>query len=148
MTPGCVYVNDSGCFDGNFNYSLGLFVDHRLAGKFLLGLAADLQGIGSDDVDFYTSDLIDVSLSLKAQLGSRTGRVAVRPGLGVGYGTVEVLGDRVGHVTLRGFLEALFPTRGRLTWMSELAVYGAVGDSENVDTSFGPGLFFRAGIVF
>lgn len=144
--PGCVYVDDSDCFDSSVSYSLGGFVDTRLGEKLLGGIALDLHNGSSADSDF--EELIyDLSLNLKADLGETT---TFRPGFGLGYARSDVEGETLQAMTVRALLEVILPSSGQgPNWLGEVALYASpAGGTECCDVTWGPGFYLRGGVVF
>lgn len=148
ISSGTIYVDD-GEFDSDASYSIGAFVDHRLAPKLFGGLGLDVHNISAFDEE---KMLIDAELTLKALIGEGRGRVAFRPGIGLGYGSVgEISGVAASsqYFTVRGFAEILLPMSGRSAWLGEIAVLaGPSGGNSDLDITFGPMVLVRAGVVF
>ena len=145
--PGCVYIEDSDCFESDVNYSFGGFLDYLFAERISGGLFADVHGISGEGTED-TENMIDLGATLKGIILASGGSVTLRPGLGVGYGMVTVADEDVKFLTLRGMLEALFDVGG-LRVGAEAGVYtGPSGGNEELDVTFGPGFLARAIIEF
>jgi hypothetical protein len=146
ISPGCVYVEDSDCFETNVSYSVGLAVDRRLGERFFGGLYLDTHGVSSDALD-ETELLLDVGVALKAELASGA-TYLFRPGIGFGYGRISIFDETSQHLTLRGMLEAIL-VRARYSLLGEIGVYySPAGGTPDADVSFGPGLLARVGVGF
>lgn len=140
------FETDAGCVDADLSPSLGAFVDYEVLGPLSTGLYLDVHGLTGDFDD--REYMLDVGAALKAQLGGRSSRAFLRPGVGVGYGTVDV-GDGAQLLTTRATLEVIVPQAGGMSWMFEGGGYMApMGDANGGDVEFGPGLLLRAGVVF
>lgn len=148
ITSGTIYVED-GEFDSDASYSIGGFLDYRLAPKLFGGISVDAHNISAFDEE---KMLVDAELTLKALVAGATGRVAVRPGLGIGYGTVGAISgvaESSQYLTVRGFAEVLVPLGARSAWLGEVAVLaGPSGGNSDLDITFGPMLLVRGGFVF
>ena len=137
--------SDAGSVDTDLSPSIGGFVDYGF-GPISAGLYADVHGLTGDFDD--REYMLDLGGALKAQLGSSGSKAYLRPGIGVGYGTVDV-GDGAQFLTTRGTIEVVIPQAGGFGWMFEGGAYFApMGDADGEDVEFGPGLILRAGVVF
>lgn len=143
--PGCVYIEDSDCLDSDVNWSLGGFLDYQLSPQFLGGVYLDLDGLSGDFVD---DDIFaEVGFALKAQIGGDISPALIRPGFSVGLGRAFDL--ETTHLTIKGLVEVVVPTGGRIAWMGEAALWaGPAGGNEDVDVTFGPGVIVRGGVIF
>lgn len=140
------FETDAGCLDADLSPSIGGFVDYGILGPLSLGLYADVHGLTGDFDD--REYMLDLGGALKAQLGGPSARAYLRPGIGVGYATVDV-GDGAQLLTTRATLEVVIPQAGGLSWMFEGGAYMAPsGDADGQDVEFGPGLLLRAGVLF
>lgn len=147
VAPGCVYIDDSFCFDADANLGLGGFLDYALAERLSGGLFVDVHSVSVEGSD--TETMIDLGFMLKAFIPVSGDAVALRPGFGLGYGRVTVEGEDVEFLTLRAPLEVLYVGGGGITWGGELALYyGPTGGSDESDVTFGPGFMLRGLIVF
>ena len=148
FSPGCVYVDDSDCFDASVSFSIGGFVDTRLGEKLLGGVSLDLNNVESADSDF-EEILLDVAVNLKADLSDPSSSVRFRPGIGFGYARASVDDETLQALTIRALVEALFPSESGRTWIAELGVYAApAGGTECCDVTWGPGVHLRGGLIF
>ncbi|HEX6590243.1 MAG TPA: outer membrane beta-barrel protein [Longimicrobiales bacterium] len=140
------FESDAGCVDADLSPSIGGFVDYGILGPLSVGLYADVHGLTGDfDGREY---MLDLGGALKARLGGPGSRAYLRPGVGVGYGTVDV-GSGAQLLTTRATLEVVIPEAGGLSWMIEGGAYMApMGDADGEDVEFGPGLILRAGVLF
>ena len=139
------FESDDGTLETDLSPSIGGFVDYGF-GPIAAGLYADVHGLTGefDDREY----MLDVGAALKAQLGSSGSRAYLRPGIGVGYGTVDV-GDGATFLTTRGTIEVVIPQAGGFGWSFEAGAYWApTGSADDVDLEFGPGLILRAGVIF
>ncbi|HUF14169.1 MAG TPA: outer membrane beta-barrel protein [Longimicrobiales bacterium] len=140
------FETEAGCLDADMSPNIGGSVEYGILGPFSLGLYADVHGLTGDfDGREY---MLDLGGALKAQIGGPSARAFLRPGIGVGYGTVDV-GDGAQLLTTRATVEVVIPQVGGLSWMFEGGAYMAPkGDADGTDVEFGPGLILRAGILF
>ena len=140
------FETDAGCLDADLSPTIGGSVDYGILGPLSLGMYADVHGLTGDFED--REYMLDVGGALKAQIGGPSARAFLRPGIGVGYGTVDV-GDGAQFLTTRATLEVVIPQAGGLSWLFEGGAYMALnGDADGEDVEFGPGLLLRAGVLF
>ena len=140
------FETEAGCVDVDMSPSLGGSIDYGILGPLSLGLYADVHGLTGDFED--REYMLDLGGALKAQIGGPSARAFLRPGIGVGYATVDV-GDGAQFLTTRATLEIVVPQAGGLSWLFEGGVYMAPkGDADGTDVEFGPGLLLRAGVLF
>ena len=132
--------------DLDLSPSLGAFFDYGLGSALWGGLYADVHGLTGDlDGREY---MVDVGATLKTRVGDRTRRAFFRPGVGVGFGSVDVAGGAQ-FLTTRGTVEVVVPQAGNMSWSFEGGVYWApMGDADGADVEFGPGFLLRAGVLF
>ena len=131
--------------DTDLSPSIGGFFDFGF-GPLSAGVYADVHGLTGEFVD--REYMLDAGAALKASLGGLGSRAYLRPGVGVGYGTVDV-GDGATFLTTRGTLEVVVPQAGGMSWVFEGGAYWApTGDADGTDVEFGPGLLLRAGVQF
>lgn len=132
--------------DADLGPSAGGFIDFGLGSLLSAGLYADVHGLTGDFDD--RSYMIDAGGTLKLSLGDRGGRAYLRPGIGVGYASVDV-GPSADFLTTRGTVEVVVPQAGHMSWLFEAGLYwapsGSIGDD---DGGFGPGFLLRAGVLF
>lgn len=94
---------------------------------------------------------IDVGLSLKYHIYDDKGRVSHKPGVGVGYAHLAIIGqlERTDYMTVRAFWETIFFTEGRHAWILEGVVYAApVGGNSEVRITYGPVVQLRFGVLY
>lgn len=145
VTPGCIYVDDSDCIDGEVSYSVGGFLDYPLSPRLFGGLALDLHGVSAENSDD-TETLLGVSLTLKADIPQDA--LTFRPGVGLGFGRVDFGQETSQHLTLQGLVDLVFP-RPDMSFLVEVSVYASpAGGTDCCDVTFGPGGTLRAGIIF
>ena len=145
--PGCVYVEDSDCFESDVNYSFGGYLDYLFAERISGGVFLDLHGISGEGTED-TENMIDVGATIKGIILASGGSLTFRPGIGVGYGAVTVADEDVNFLTLRGMLEALFDVGGLRLGVEGGVFTGPSGGNEDLDVTFGPGFLARAIIEF
>lgn len=139
------FDTDAGSIGTDLSPSVGGFVDYGF-GPISAGLYADVHGLTGDFDD--REYMLDMGGAIKAQLGSSGSKAYLRPGIGIGYGTVDV-GDGATFLTTRGTIEVVVPQAGGFAWTFEGGGYWApTGDADGADVEFGPGLLLRAGVLF
>jgi len=143
----CVDVEDVICIDTDLAPSGGVFLDYGLTDAVFGGLYADVHGVKGDFGDD-REYMIDVGAMLKATFGSTMRRAYFRPGIGAGFGTLDV-GETAQFLTTRATLEVVIPQVGGTSWLAEAGVYYApLGSAGDADVTFGPGFMLRGGVLF
>lgn len=141
--PGCVYVDDSACIDGEVNPGFGGFVDYMLADRLSGGLYLDIQRVGVEAFD-ETETMFDVGLALKAVIPLSGSNLTFRPGFGFGYGRVVVFDEATTFLTMRVPLEVTVDLASGRSMGGEFGVYFApMGGTDDADVSFGPGFLLK-----
>jgi len=142
--------------DQEQDFSLGIFYDFPIGNDFHYGLSADFfrmkwSGIGDADRFRQSETLLDMALSVKANLWLLHDRLAFRPGFAVGLGTQKRRFNFKGtnHLTLKVFGEVLFFTNSNLGIVSGFGIWHSPsgGDSDH-DIKIGPMFYSRIGILF
>lgn len=147
ISSGTVFVEDFE-FDTDMSYSLGGFLDYRLAPKLLGGVAVDVHNISAFDE---SETLFNVGLALKAIIAGETSNLMFRPGLVIGYGSLGSTAETESsqYFTIGGNAELIFMTQGSFSWLGEVGIYaGPSGGNSEFDITFGPMFIIRGGIVF
>jgi hypothetical protein len=133
----------------------GVFFDIGLHGKTMLGLEVELYDIQIDLYDFLDWDnrakLINFSLDIKHAIAYKHSRMAVRPGVGVGYGYLAELGpiEQASFMLAKAFTEVLFVTDPKIIWVLEAAVVMTpYGRTDDYEITANPFLMFRGGARF
>lgn len=150
ITPGTVYLNDNFEIDTDLSYSVGGFLDYRLAPKLTGGLAIDFNNISLFEV---SNTLLDMGFTLKALVGSNTGRITFKPGIGFGFGLgissdlEDVEGSK--YFTGRAITEVAIALRGKTSLLIEGNLYfSPAGGNDEYDITFGPMFLIRGGFAF
>lgn len=144
---GTLYVEDF-AYETEASFSLGGFVDYQLSPKLYGGLSLDMDQISAFDE---TKMIYNFGMTLKALVYGQSSKLTFRPGFGLAYGAVSAIGDldNSSYFTVNGFLELVIPTEGNLSWLIEVAFYGAPsGGNAALDITFGPMIRLRGGLIF
>ena len=94
---------------------------------------------------------IDIGLDLKYHIYNDKKSVSHKPGVGIGYGHLALMGflERSDYLTIRVFWEMTFFTRKRHAWLLDLTAYGApVGGNDDYNVTYGPVVLVRLGVVY
>ena len=142
--------------DQKTSFMLGLFYDFPMGRDFQYGLAMDILRMdwksGSDEYDLDESELmLDLSINVKAFMRVPGNRVAIRPGVGVGYGVMRrrEAFNGTNYLTLKAYAEIAVAINDTKVLLLDAGVWNAPtgGDSET-DISVGPLVFVRGGLAF
>lgn len=145
VTPGCIYVDDSDCIDGEISYSLGAFLDYPLSPRLFGGLALDVHDASHEAAED-SETLLNIAMTLKANIPQDA--LTFRPGFALGYGRVDIGNETSQHLTIQGLVDLVFP-RPDMSFLVEASVYASpAGGTDCCDVTFGPGGTLRAGIIF
>jgi hypothetical protein len=134
-------------YDANVALTGGVLFDFPLTRTSTFGFTADL-------IDFQIFDkrqkALDVGVAFKYAIYRQYAKMALKPGLGVGYtylAHIEFL-DPTGYLTLKAFLESVFYVDRRFAWLADFGVFWApVGGNRDYDISYGPVVMLRFGVV-
>jgi len=147
ISPGTVYVEGID-YDSDISYTLGGFIDYRLAEKIFGGATLDLMNMSAYDDN---SMMIHLGVTLKALIYSEYSKLTFRPGIGIGYGRLGSLGPADGsdYFILMGGVEMIMATKSDLSWLAEIDIIGGpAGGNDEYEITFGPGFILRGGIIF
>ena len=126
----------------------GLFFDITLHQRTMLGLDIDLYDI---QILNDREKLFNLGLSVKHAFPKKHSRMAVRPGLGIGYGYLAEIGfvEQANMLMVRAFTEVLFLSDRKVAWLVEGAVVMTpYGRSLDHKISANPFLMLRGGARF
>ena len=147
ISPGTWFVGDFE-YDPDMGYSLGGFLDHKLAPKLTGGLDLDISKFSAYET---SSNLINFGITLKAILFSETSDFTFRPGIGIGYGSLGKMDiyESSSYFMLKGGVEVVYITQGGTSWLGELSLIGSPdGGNDDIEMYLGTGFLIRAGLVF
>lgn len=145
FTPGCIYVDDFDCIDGEVSYSVGGFLDYALSPRLFGGLALDVHDVSAEAAED-SETLVNLAMTLKANIPGDA--LTFRPGFALGYGRVDLETETSQHLTIQGLIDLVFPRPG-MSFLVEVSVYASpAGGTDCCDVTFGPGGTLRAGIIF
>jgi hypothetical protein len=126
----------------------GVFFDIGLHRKTMLGLDIELYDV---QIRGDREKLINFGLNIKHAIAYKNSRMAVRPGVGVGYGYLAEIGfiEKANFVIVKALTEVLFISDPKVIWVAEAAVvivpYGRTIDHEITANPF---LMLRGGARF
>jgi len=142
--------------DQSLGLSIGLGYDFPLGERLHYGFAINLYRMkwSAETVDFQGEDtetMLDIGLAWKWMAVMSEDRFAIRPGLGVGYGTLRRRQSLNGtnYLTLKAFTEIIYFSARETGYMVEVGgFYAPTGGDSDTDIKIGPLLYARAGIMF
>ena len=141
--------------DQKSSFSFSLFSDFTFGDYFHYGIAMDIMRMDwSADKDELQLDeaetMLDMSLNVKATLPFAGNRIALRPGVGIGYGVMRrrEAFNGTNYLTLKAYAE-LAVMIGEKAILIDAGVWNApTGGDSDTDITIGPLGFVRAGIAF
>jgi len=129
-------------------FTFGIKFDFRIKQKWYWGISTDVHRIHVQDTGQY---FLDAGLHLKKMLYNESSTVALRPGIGLGFGHLMNF-RKVGtstYLTTRATLELLVFGEGSAAWFLEVGLLGApVGGNSSTSMTFGPVALARIGAIF
>ena len=142
--------------DQRSSFGAGLFFDFPFGNRMHYGVSGDLLRMNwkADGARYRFEEqemMLDVGVNFKATLMSENGPVAVRPGVGIGFGALRRMADFSGsnYLTLKAFTEVVFFTPGDVAFLVDGGVwYAPSGGDNDHDIKIGPLLVVRFGIMF
>jgi hypothetical protein len=142
--------------DQRFSYGAGIFFDFPFGAHMHYGVSADLLQMNwsakSRSYDFEQREMmLDVGINFKATLTAENSPIALRPGIGVGFGALRRLDGFSGsnYLTLKAFSELVYFTPGDLAFLVDGGVwYAPTGGDNDHDITIGPLMILRFGIMF
>ena len=127
----------------------GVFFDIGLHGKTMLGLDIELFDI---QVQNDREKLMNFGLNIKHTVAAYSHiRMAVRPGVGIGYGYLAEVGfiEQANFMIVKAFTEVLFVSDPKIIWVVEAAVIMApYGRTNDYEITTNPFLMLRGGARF
>jgi len=142
--------------DHSTGYSLGLGYDFPAGERGHYGFSVDLHRMKwSGETEHFDGQdaetLLDIGLTWKYILIMSEDRFAVRPGLGVGFGTVrrrQAL-NGTNYLTLKLYSEFIYSTSGTVGFLIEVGgFYTPTGGDSETSIRIGPLPYLRAGVLF
>ena len=130
------------------SYAIGLFADQSVTDNFAAGVHLDAFNFTDNYTDKDLS-LYEVGVHLKSTIALNA--FDIRPGVGVGYGQMDIFDETSTHLLLQAFMEIVF-----YDVLDSAKVLGEVGFvtspdggvDDLTDITFGPMFFYRMGISF
>jgi len=155
LTGGTVTIANTGYGDFDFGTNAGLayeaYGDYRVAPR--LSMVAHL-GWWTFPADYWedgSETMLDVGGGLKAIIPIENTAVVIRPGFGLGYGTMSISGMDDGTFFLvRAYAETVYRRAGnRIGYVGELGFLSAPsGGNDRASVTTGPILYLRGGVEF
>ncbi|MCP4685590.1 MAG: outer membrane beta-barrel protein [bacterium] len=147
---------DGADVDQSAGLSLGLGYDFPVGERLHYGFSVDLHRMkwSADTEEFPGEDsetLLDIGLTWKYMAVLSEDRFAIRPGIGVGYGTLRRRKALNGtnYLTLKANAEVIYFSGGGPGFGAEIGVfYTPTGGDSETDIKIGPLLYARAGVLF
>ena len=142
--------------DHSTGYSIGLGYDFPLGERGHYGISIDLHRMkwSGETERFDGQDaetLLDLGLTWKYMLIMSEDRFAVRPGVGIGFGTLRRRQALSGtnYLTLKMNLEIIYASPWGMGLLVEAGgFYTPTGGDSETDIKIGPLPFIRAGVLF
>ena len=153
FVSGSVISLDGHDEDGQPGFSFGAAMDFRIARKWHLGVGCDIHRMHLSDSGQY---FIDGSLALKRTFFSQTSKIGLRPGITLGFGSLDHFelfsGERIGRthfLVWKATFETVFFSRNRVAPFIDAGMMGtAFGGNADHDIRFGPFPYIRGGMMF
>jgi hypothetical protein len=154
-SAGDVRIDDAELTHSN-SLTVGFFGDLPWGDHFSYGMAVDLLWMnwsgGAESFDLPRSEaLLDVSLNFKGEVSCFDDQLAVRPGVGIGFGTMRRRATLSGtnYLTLKAFVETIYSLPGDRGILAEIGVWQAPsGGDDDTLVHIGPLLLLRFGFIF
>jgi hypothetical protein len=154
-SAGDVRIDDAELTHSN-SLTVGFFGDLPWGDHFSYGMAVDLLWMnwsgGAESFDLPRSEaLLDVSLNFKGEVSCFDDQLAVRPGVGIGFGTMRRRATLNGtnYLTLKAFVETIYSLPGDRGILAEIGVWQAPsGGDDDTLVHIGPLLLLRFGFIF
>lgn len=142
--------------DQRSSFMAGLFFDFPFGTSMHYGVSADLLRMDwkADGARYRFEEqemLLDVGVNFKATIMSENASLALRPGVGVGFGALRRMDNFSGsnYLTLKAFSELVYFTPGDLSFLLDAGVwYAPSGGDNDHDIKIGPLFTLRFGIMF
>ena len=139
--------------DGQPGFSFGAAMDFRIVRSWYVGVGCDIHRVHISDSGQY---FFDASLALKRSFLSKTSRIALRPGIALGYGTLDHFRlfsyqgiERTHYFVWKATFEVVFFGRNRVAPFIDVGLMGsAFGGNADHDIRFGPFPYIRGGMMF
>jgi hypothetical protein len=139
--------------EGQPGFSFGAAMEFRIARGWHLGIGADVHRMHlSDSGQFF----IDASLSLKRSFFSQSSKISLRPGVAIGYGSMDYFTilsrgriERTHFMVWKATFETIFFGHARVAPFIDVGMMGtAFGGNSEHDLRLGPFPYLRAGMMF
>jgi hypothetical protein len=146
LMPGEVYV-DAGSFEGEVETDAGFAA--MLGADAMVAPRLSIGGFGFA-ASFDDATILTFGGTIKGRFRP-SGTMQVRPGLAVGYQTIDYDGsDSTTGFDLGGFVEVALPRAGsRTEWLFEAGfITQPSGGNEEIELTFGPIFYLSAGVGF
>ena len=140
-------VNDT-AYDSRMGLNVGVFFDVPLYSLTMVSIAADFRDIQILD---HRQWMLDLSLGLKPTIYKERSRLAVKPGVAVGFGYLADIAwlSSTTYLTLKASTEVLFLVSRKYAYVAEFAVFAApVGGNKELEISTSPTVSIRVGIMY
>ncbi|MFO7915221.1 MAG: hypothetical protein R6U43_05970 [Candidatus Krumholzibacteriales bacterium] len=146
INPGTFWVGDYDS-DSDLSYHIGGFMDYKLGPRISGGLVLNFSNFSYRDD---SSNMLELGFMIKAWLFSEESNLTFTPGFGISYGHLGDNGyvDASDFLIINGLVDMII---GMETYdlLLELGITGSpTGGNDDWDMSYGPGFFFRGGMIF
>jgi hypothetical protein len=129
------------------SFHLGGFVDYKLGPKISGGLVLNFSNFSYRDE---SSNMLEAGFIIKAWLYGEDSNITFTPGFGISYGRLgsNDYVDGSDFFIINGLVDMIIGMEN-FDLLLELGITGSpTGGNDDWDMSYGPGFFFRGGIIF
>lgn len=149
LTGGEITVDGVGTADSDASFSVGGFVDYEVSPKLLATLSLDMHNLKAMDE---SKMLLDISAGFKVVIKNENSKVAFRPNVTLGYGSLGSISEFIESSTylmVKGGVEAVFASGSNMSWLGEVSIMAApTGGNADFEASYGPVFLIRGGVLF
>lgn len=137
-----------GDFETKTGIVMGTMFDIPVYRRWMMSIQTDIL-----DVLFMDERglILDVSAAVKYTTFNQYSKIAVRPGLAVGFAYLAELGflEKVRFMTIRGFTEIIFLSNRNLALFTDISVFSApIGFNRIYEVTTNPFVILRVGVLF
>lgn len=154
ISTGTVHVRDRatgakvGDFETKFGLAMGVMFDIPVYRRWTISVQTDILDMLFMD---HRGLVLDVSMAVKRTSFNPYSKIAVRPGLAVGFAYLAEIGilEKVRFMTVRGFTEVIFMSNRNLAFFTDFSILAApMGLNSIYKVTTNPFVVIRAGALF
>ncbi|MDH4157284.1 MAG: hypothetical protein OEW00_08425 [candidate division Zixibacteria bacterium] len=135
-------------YDSKMGLNVGVFFDVPAYSLTMVSVAADFRDIQILD---HRQWMLDLSIGLKPTIYKEKSRLAVKPGVAVGFGYLPDIAwlSSTTYLTLKASTEVLFLVTRKYAYVAEFMVFSApVGGNRQLEISTSPTISLRLGVMY